>query len=95
MPWNLVYDERPTKYKAVFQSGQGVERWRPFWSVRFNLTSGRRVEPLKRRSLWSEPRVVVVVDPTVHERLNDHQKQRLDQFLDEAGLTAIGSMDEL
>ena len=59
VPWNLVYDERPAKYKAAFQKGQGVERWRPFWSVRYNLTSGRRVEPLKRLPLWSDPRVIV------------------------------------
>ena len=69
VPWNLVYDERPAKYKAAFQKGQGVERWRPFWSVRYNLTSGRRVEPLKRLPLWSDPRVIVVIDPTVHEGL--------------------------
>ena len=48
VPWNLVYDERPAKHKAAFQTGRAVERWRPFWSVRYNLTSGRRVEPLKR-----------------------------------------------
>jgi len=48
VPWNLVYDERPAKYKAAFQKGEGAERWRPFWSARYNLTSGRRVEPLKR-----------------------------------------------
>ncbi len=95
VPWNLVYDERPAKHKAAFQKGQGAERWRPFWSVRYNLTSGRRVEPLKRLPTWSDPRVVVVVDPTVHEGLNDEQKGRLDQFLDEAGLTAVGSLDEL
>ncbi len=95
VPWNLVYDERPAKYKAAFQKGQGAERWRPFWSVRYNLTSGRRVEPLKRLPTWSDPRVVVVVDPTVHEGLNDEQKGRLDRFLDEAGLTAVGSLDEL
>ena len=95
VPWNLVYDERPAKYKAAFQKGEGAERWRPFWSVRYNLTSGRRVEPLKRLPLWSDPRVVVVVDPTVHKDLNVEQKQRLDQFLAEAGLTAVGSMDEL
>src|SRR5262249_31736592 len=46
IPWNLVYDERPAKHKAAFQKGPGAERWRPFWSVRYNLTSGRRVEPL-------------------------------------------------
>jgi tetratricopeptide (TPR) repeat protein len=95
VPWNLVYDERPAKYKAEFQAGQGVERWRPFWSARYKLTSGRRVEPLKRLPLWVDPRVVVVVDPTVHEGLVEEQKQRLDQFLAEAGLTAVGSMDEL
>ena len=95
VPWNLVYDERPAKYKAAFQKGEGAERWRPFWSARYNLTSGRRVEPLKRLPLWSNPRVVVVVDPTVHEDLHDDQKQRLNQFLAESGLTAVGSMDEL
>src|SRR5271166_4901778 len=95
VPWNLVYDERPAKYKAAFQKGQGVERWRPFWSARYNLTSGRRVEPLKRLPLWIDPRVVVVLDPTVHEGLNNEQKGRLDGFLTEAGLTAVGSLDEL
>ena len=95
VPWNLVYDERPAKYKAAFQKGQGVERWRPFWSARYNLTSGRRVEPLKRLPLWVDPRVVVVVDPTVHDGLIDEQKKRLDQFLAESCLTAVGSMDEL
>ena len=95
VPWNLVYDERPAKYKAAFQKSDGAERWRPFWSARYNLTSGRRVEPLKRLPIWKDPRVVVVVDPTVHEGLNSEQKQRLDQFLGESGLTAVGSMDEL
>src|SRR5262245_2833533 len=55
VPWNLVYDERPAKHKPAFQAGKGVERWRPFWSIRYNLTSGRRVEPLKRLPTWSEP----------------------------------------
>ena len=95
VPWNLVYDERPAKYKAAFQKGQGVERWRPFWSARYNLTSGRRVEPLKRLPLWIDPRVVVVLDPTVHEGLNNEQKGRLDGFLTEAALTTVGSLDEL
>ena len=40
LPWNLVYDERPTRYKAAFQAGNSTERWRAFWSIRYNLTSG-------------------------------------------------------
>ncbi len=74
IPWNLVYDERPAKHKPAFQTGKSTERWRPFWSIRYNLTSGRRVEPLKRLPIWSDPRVIVVVDPDVHEDLNDDQK---------------------
>ena len=85
VPWNLVYDERPAKYKAAFQKRAGRERWRPFWSVRYNLTSGRRVEPLRRLPIWSDPRVVVVVDPTVLRELHEEQRQRLDEFLAELG----------
>src|SRR4051812_10335856 len=94
VPWNLVYDERPAKHKVAFQKGEGVERWRPFWSVRYNLTSGRRVEPLKRMPVWNNPRVVVVLDPNVRDELHEDQKQRLDHFLAEAGLTTAGSLDE-
>ena len=95
VPWNLVYDERPAKHKPAFQSGKSVERWRPFWSIRYNLTSGRRVEPLKRMPNWSEPRVVVVVDPEVYDHLEDDQKAALDAFLAETGLTMATSMEEL
>ncbi len=37
----------------------------------------------------------MVIDPTVHKSLHDDQRQRLDQFMLEAGLTAVESMDEL
>ena len=36
-----------------------------------------------------------MVDPTVREGLNDEQRRRLDEFLAEAELTSVGSMDEL
>src|SRR5208337_645638 len=62
MPWNLVYDERPTKHKAGFQTGKSVERWRPFWSIRYNLTSGRRVEPLRWLPVWDKPRVIAAIN---------------------------------
>ena len=79
IPWNLVYDERPAKHKPAFQTGKTTERWRPFWSIRYNLTSGRRVEPLKRMPTWSDPRVIVVVDPDVYEQLRDDQKAQLSR----------------
>jgi tetratricopeptide (TPR) repeat protein len=95
VPWNLVYDERPAKHKPLFQTGKSTERWRPFWSIRYNLTSGRRVEPLKRLPTWTDPRVVVVVDPDVYSDLNDNRREALDAFLAEKGLTMVTSMEEL
>ena len=55
VPWNLVYDERPAKFKAAFQKEEGAERWRPFWSARYNLTSGRRVELLEAAPAVEQP----------------------------------------
>ena len=85
IPWNLVYDQRPARYKDAFQTGQGVERWRPFWAIRYNLTSGRRVDPWRRRSDWTDPRVVAVIDPKAREGLRDEERRDLDVFLKEFG----------
>jgi len=63
VPWNLVYDEYPEDHELDFQAGEGKERWRPFWAIRYNLTTGRRVEPWKRLPVWSDPRVIVVYRP--------------------------------
>jgi hypothetical protein len=68
IPWNLVYDELPDKFKESFRTESSTERWWPFWSVRYNLTSGRRVEPWQRMPIWEQPRVVVVVDQTVYKK---------------------------
>ena len=95
MPWNLVYDERPTKHKTGFQTGKSVERWRPFWSIRYNLTSGRRVEPLRRLPVWDKPRVIAAISPGVYETMKPEQKQNLDKFVEEAGLVRVGSLAEL
>ena len=95
VPWNLVYDERPAKHKAAFQGGQGTERWRPFWSIRYNLASGRRVEPLRRLPVWSNPRVIAAINPDIYEEMHEDQKQKLDQFVTDTGITRVGSMAEL
>ena len=82
MPWNPVFDERPTKHKIGFQIGKSVERWRPFWSIRYNLTSGRRVEPLRRLPVWDKPRVIAAISPGVYETMKPEQKQDLDKFVE-------------
>ena len=85
IPWNLVYDQRPARYKDAFRTGQGVERWRPFWAIRYNLTSGRRVDPCRRLSDWTDPRVVAVIDPKAREGLRAEERRDLDVFLKEFG----------
>jgi AAA ATPase domain len=95
VPWNLIYDERPAKHKSAFQSAKGSERWRPFWSIRYNLTSARRVEPLRRLPVWSNPRVIAAINPDIYEEMHEDQKQMLDQFVTDTGITRVGSMAEL
>ena len=91
IPWNLVYDQRPARYKDAFQTGQGVERWRPFWAIRYNLTSGRRVDPWRRLSDWTDPRVVAVIDPKAREGLRAEERRDLDVFLKEFGFEPISA----
>ncbi len=97
IPWNLVYDERPSQHKLAFEQAQEHEHehWRPFWGLRYNLTCGRRVESLRWKPAWREPRVVAVIDPVVHDSLKPEQRKALDQFLQQENLTPIESCDDL
>jgi WD40 repeat protein len=91
IPWNLVYDQRPVHYKNAFQTGQGVERWRPFWAIRYNLASGRRVDPWRRLSDWTDPRVVAVIDPKARQGLRAEERRDLEVFLKEFGFEPISA----
>ena len=86
VPWNLVYDERPDNHKAAFEAGRGRRAWRPFWSVRYNLTSGRRVEPLKRLPHLERPAGDRGRGPDRPRGAARDQRRRLDAFLADAGL---------
>ena len=95
IPWNLVYDAEPDEDRDGFRRGHNPERWRPFWGIRYNLTSGRRVEPLRRQAIWTNPRVVMVIDPVAYDKLHKDQKQRLDAFLARKALDNVESLDKL
>ena len=84
-----------SRSKTAFAQGEADDRWRPFWALRYNLSCGRRVEPLRRLPVWDAPRLLLVVDPTVHRELDEEQRQRLDEFLRARGLSTVGSLDEL
>ncbi|QEH38433.1 WD domain, G-beta repeat [Aquisphaera giovannonii] len=95
VPWNLVYDEDPDDREEAFRTGGSAERWRPFWAIRYALTTGRRVEPWQRAPAWDEPRVLAVIDPTVYEALREDQRRRLDAFLAGGRVARAGSLKEL
>ena len=96
VPWNLVYDERPAKHKAAFQTGRGrramaavlVDPLQPD-----QRPAGRAAEadadlerPARRRRRWT--RTSMTISTT-------NRRRRLEAFLAETGLTTVGSMDEL
>jgi hypothetical protein len=73
IPWNLVYDRRPDP--AAFRTGgDDPARWLPFWGIRYDLSCGRRVSPLRRFPVLNNPRVVVVTDPFVIDNLPDEAR---------------------
>ena len=93
VPWNLVYDRRPDP--AAFKGGSDdPARWRPFWGLRYDLSGGRRVSPLRRLPVIRNPRVVVVTDPLVIDRLVP-ESAALTALCQENGWTQARSREEL
>jgi tetratricopeptide (TPR) repeat protein len=99
VPWNLVYDTDPSDlapYGATSWRGlgQSEERWRPFWVYRYELSNGRRVEPLKREPVWDQPRTLIVIDDLVTAKLSDEEKQRLSAFLADRKIQPVTTWDD-
>ena len=93
VPWNVVYEQEPVE--KAFLSAESVECWCPFWGIRYNLAGGRRVEPLRRLPWLSQPKLLLVICPTVLESLPAEQKAKLDAFVSAADFRIIGSKAEL
>jgi WD40 repeat protein len=92
IPWNLVYDQHPGVLEEPAPQGQGAERWRPFWGIRYNLTCGRRVDPWRRQAVWSDPRVVAVIDPTAEKGLRPDERRHLEDFLHEFEFKPVAAL---
>ena len=76
VPWNLVYDRQPDE--AAFREGTQLERWRPFWGLRYDLSAGRRVQPLRRMPTIEKPRVLIVADSAVADGLPGDTRELLE-----------------
>jgi WD40 repeat protein len=93
VPWNFVYDRVPDE--AAFRSGPASEGWQGFWGICFNLTVGRRVDPLRQLDLLEKPEVLLAVDPGLRGSLSDAQQKRLAEFAQANGLTIVHSNADL
>ena len=94
MPWNIVYDQPPDK-EAFLSENQGTSHWKPFWGVRYNLTGGRKVSPLRRLPFLTKPDVLLVVDRAIRDGLPADQQRRLAQFIESHDLKVVTTKDEL
>ena len=63
VPWNVVYEQEPVE--KAFLSAESLDCWRPFWGIRYNLAGGRRVEPLRRLPWLNEPKLLMVICPSI------------------------------
>src|SRR5271157_3522144 len=93
VPWNVFFEQEPVE--KAFLSAESLDCWRPFWGIRYDLAGGRRVEPLRRLPWLNEPKVLLVICPTIFESLPAEQKATLDAFVSTGGFKVIGSKAEL
>jgi WD40 repeat protein len=77
VPWTIVYSDEPAEPRWTDLPTADDDRWTPFWGIRYNLASGRRVSPLRRRRLWQQPRVLLVLDD---EMMAGLPKEEQEQF---------------
>src|SRR5262249_46042239 len=88
IPWNLVYENPYNKSLSPAQP----EFWRPFWGYRYNLGSGRRVDPQRRQPLPSRPKVLVVSDSKLVTPEEHQELKKLSLFCD---LTEVNNRSDL
>src|SRR5262249_44591417 len=80
--------------QAAFLEGR-PECWLPFWGVRYNLTGGQRVDPLRRAPVWDKADVLLVVPPDVRQEMPEAHRQRLADFAAAKGVKVVESKEEL
>ena len=94
LPWNILYDQEPDE-EDFLVNDDSSDHWKPFWGLRYNLAGGRKVDPMRRMPLLSDPKVLMVVDPEIRDGLPEEQQQRLADFVGKHNFTMVHSKDEL
>ncbi len=81
IPWNVVYEEPPKNPPDV----------NAFWGIRYPISSGRRVNPLRLSPFISEPEVLQVLDPS----MSAEQLQLWGQTGDAGSRRSVSTRTEL
>lgn len=77
VPWNALYEEPPEERQFI----RGGDTWKHFWGVKYLLSGGRRVSPLRQFPVLVKPTVQFIIDPGARDRLPPDEKKRLADFL--------------
>jgi WD40 repeat protein len=94
LPWEAVHDSPPDEHSLRAAAGT-PEGWHGFWGARLELTTGRRVNPLRSRFLYEKPTGVLAVDPAAREALPADGWERLRAAAQAGGLTVVDSVPAL
>lgn len=94
LPWNVIYDTDPDR-DAFLQNNDEGAHWKPFWGIRFDLTGGRKVSPLRRLPVLKDPSLLMVVDPKIRDGLPEEQRMRLERFVAEHEVSVVHNKSEL
>jgi hypothetical protein len=64
-------------------------------AIRYDVTGGRKVDPLRRLPLLRNPDVLLVIDPKIRDHLPQEQRQRLVDFVVKHKLPVVHTASEL
>lgn len=94
LPWNVIYDQEPDEDEFLEQT-PSPDHWRPFWGLRYDLSGGRKVDPLRRVPVLKDPKLLMVVDTEIRDGLPEDQQQRLAAFIEKHGLNVVHTKKDL
>jgi WD40 repeat protein len=88
LPWPAVHDSPPdeTSLRAAADTPEG---WRGFWGARLELSTGRRVSPLRSRFLYEQPATVLAIDTAAREALSAEGWEQLRAAAQAGSMTVV------
>lgn len=90
--WNTIYGVEPVRNAFTSHDEAALSH---FWGRAYNLASGRRVDPLRRRPRLDDPQVLFVGDLSTINELEEAGRTSLQNFVEERRFSTAHSKAEL